>query len=219
MKLLDLFCGAGGAAMGYYRAGFDDITGIDNKFQKHYPFKFIHADALEYLAEHGHEYDAIHASPPCQAYSMAGQQWRKNGKEYPDLIAKTRELLIQIGKPYVIENVPGSPLIDPLILNGTFFNMKVRRVRHFETSFPIEHPPMPKEQPSHFRMGCPVREGDVITPVGHFSNVEYARRVMGINWMTGAELTQAIPPIYTEWIGVKLITVCENELRKLPIDK
>jgi len=106
MRLLDLYCGAGGSAMGYHRAGFDDITGIDIHTQPRYPFKFIQGDALEYLAEHGHEYDVIHASPPCPAYSMASMQWRKSGIEYQDLIEPLRELLIANGKPYIIEHVP-----------------------------------------------------------------------------------------------------------------
>lgn len=201
MKLLDLFCGAGGAAMGYYRAGFDDITGIDIVAQPHYPFKFIQADALEYLAEHGAEYDFIHASPPCQAYSRAGIQWRKAGKEYPDMVSATRKLLQSIGKPYVIENVSGAPLINPIKLVGAFFGLKVRRDRLFETSFPVPFFLIPNNNKSNFKMGRPLREGEEITPVGHFSNIPYARREMQIDWMTGKELTQAIPPAYTEWIG------------------
>ncbi len=208
-KLLDLFCSAGGSATGYYRAGFE-LVGVDNRQQPHFPFTFILADALEYLVEHGREYDAIHASPPCQLYSMAGQQWRKAGKEYPDLIVSVRNLLRATGKPYVIENVPGVPLIKPTVLNGAFFNMRVRRTRWFETSFEMPLVLLPKEERSSFRMGRPVKEGDVITPVGHFSNVAYARKVMGIDWMTGKELTQAIPPVYTEYIGKHLLALLQS---------
>lgn len=186
--------------MGYHRAGFD-VVGVDIAPQPRYPFEFHQADALEYLAEHGHEFNAIHASPPCQAYSMASSQWRIAGKEYPDLVGPTRDLLREIRKPYVIENVPGSPLLNPLKLNGPFFNMRVRRTRMFETSFNFPLTLIPPEEPSTFRRGRPVNEGDVITPVGHFSNIAYARRVMDIDWMTGKELTQAIPPAYTEYIG------------------
>lgn len=203
-RLLDLFCCAGGAAMGYYRAGFD-VVGVDIAPQPRYPFEFHQADALEYLAEHGYEFDAIHASPPCQAYSMAGQQWRSAGKVYADLVQPTRELLDKIGKPYVIENVPGSPLHNPVTLNGPLFKMRVRRTRLFETSFPMPLTLRPPEEPSTFRMGRPVLEGDVITPVGHFSNIDYARRVMDVAWMTGKEITQAIPPAYTEYIGKFLL--------------
>lgn len=199
-RLLDLFSGAGGAGMGYYRAGFE-VVGVDIAHQKHYPFEFHQADALEYLAAHGNEFDAIHASPPCQAYSMASAQWRIAGKEYPDLVSPTRDLLRKIGKPYVIENVPSAPLENAIVLNGGLFGMRVRRTRLFETSFPFHLVLRPPEEPSTFRMGRLVMEGDVITPVGHFSNVDYARRVMDIGWMTGKELTQAIPPAYTEYIG------------------
>ena len=163
--------------MGYYRAGFDDITGVDIAPQKHYPFKFIQADALEYLAEHGHEYDAIHASPPCQEYTLAGQQWRKGGKKYSDLVGETRNLLQKIGKPYVIENVPGAPLNNPTVLNAAFFGMNVRRTRLFETSFNMPFMLSPKEGSSHFRTGRPPRKDDPIVPVGHFSNISRARRV------------------------------------------
>ena len=209
MKLLDLFCCAGGAGMGYHKAGFE-VTGVDIKPQTRYPFRFVQGDALEYLRNHGHEFDAIHASPPCQVYSMASQQWRGEGKKYSDLVAPTRKELQKIGKPYVIENVPGAPLVNPIKLNGAMFGMKLRRVRLFETSFDMPFYLLPNEGKSMFRMGRPVKEGDIITPVGHFSNVPYARRVMGIEWMTGAELTQAIPPAYTEYIGRELMKVLKR---------
>lgn len=205
MKLLDLFCCAGGAAMGYHRAGFDEIVGVDIKPQKNYPFTFVLGDALEYLREHGREFDMIHASPPCQAYSMAGQQWRSAGKEYADLVEPTRELLIASGKPYVIENVPGAPLRNPTILNGAFFGMNLRRTRLFETNPELKFILLPKEGPTRFRMGRPPKAHDPVVPVGHFSNVQRARDVMGIDWMTGAELTQAIPPAYTEYIGREML--------------
>ena len=204
MRLLDLFCCQGGAAMGYHRAGFE-VVGVDIELQPRYPFEFHQADALEYLAQHGHDFDAIHASPPCQAYTLAGQQWRSEGKEYPDLVAATREILKQIGKPYVIENVPGAPLIDPFMLNGLFFGMNVRRTRLFETSFQIPFVLLPKEGASHFRIGRKPRKNDPIVPVGHFSDVPRARRIMELEWMNGKGITQAIPPAYTEYIGSHLM--------------
>lgn len=200
-RLLDLFCCAGGAGMGYARAGFE-VVGVDIKPQKHYPFEFHQADAMTFPLD---GYDAIHTSPPCQMYSKAGQQWRKEGREYPDLVLKVREKLMQNGKPYIIENVPGAPLKNPILLNGAMFGLRVNRKRLFECSFPVEFILIPKDPPSEFRMGRPVKEGSIITPVGHFSNVPYARQEMQISWMTGAELTQAIPPAYTEWIGKQLI--------------
>src|SRR3990167_6413430 len=108
MRLLDLFCGAGGGAMGYSSAGFDEIVGVDNKPMPRYPFTFVLGDALEYLREHGGEFDFIHASPPCQRFSKSVSKAHR--KTHPDLVAPTRELLIEISKPYVIENVPGAPL-------------------------------------------------------------------------------------------------------------
>ena len=107
-RLLDLFCGAGGAAVGYSRAGFDEIVGVDVEPQKHYPFSFVQADALEYVAEHGREFDMIHASPPCQAYTTVGSLHREN--DYPDMVADKRQVLQSVGVPYAIENVQGSQL-------------------------------------------------------------------------------------------------------------
>lgn len=200
-RLLDLYCKAGGAAMGYYYAGFT-IVGIDIEPQPHYPFEFYQANALDYPLE---GFDAYHASPPCQAYSMAGQQWRAAGKEYPDLIEITRNRLKPTGKPYIIENVLGSPLINPTKLNGSMFKMRIRRTRLFETSFEMPLVLLPKEERSNFKMGRPVKDGDIVTPVGHFSNVPYVKKQMGIDWMTQGELAEAIPPAYTFFLGQYLM--------------
>ena len=205
MRLLDLFCGAGGAAMGYYRAGFMDIVGVDNKPQPHYPFEFVQADALEYLAEYWKMFDLIHTSPPCQEYTSINVWKRK----YPDLIAPTRELLQQTGKPYVIENVRGAPLENPIMLCGTMFGLRVVRHRYFECSPPILLAPATCNHwlpvVKHGRR--PDREKQFAAVTGHFSDVEYAKRAMGIDWMTQAELSQAIPPAYTEWIGRRIVEV------------
>src|SRR5688500_15798892 len=140
-RLLDLFCGAGGAAMGYHRAGFE-VMGVDINRQPHYPFEFIQADALWYLAaledkRHGltakDAFDVIHASPPCQLYSTVGKQAaKKHDITYPDLVGPTRELLVKSGLPYVIENVMGAPLISPIRLCGSSFGLDIRRHRRFE---------------------------------------------------------------------------------------
>jgi len=216
-RLLDLFCGGGGAAFGYHRAfkstGINHkIIGVDIKLQPHYPsyhdaeyskyFEFHQADALTYPLD---GFDAVHASPPCQKFSRAGMQWRKAGKEYVDLIEPTRNRLKSTGIPYVIENVPGSPLINPIVLNGAFFGLRVRRVRWFECSFEIPFFLLPEDYPTNF-MGRPVKEGiEAITPVGHFSNVKYAQKEMDIDWMNRDELSQSIPPAYTFFIGNQLI--------------
>jgi DNA (cytosine-5)-methyltransferase 1 len=179
------------------------VLGVDIVQQPKNPHDFVMADAIEYLKEHGHKFDLIHASPPCQAYTKAGKQWRKEGREYPDLIAETRQALRAVGKPYVIENVPGAPLVNPILLNGSVFGIKVHRPRYFETSWKIEQPEVPAMKP--VKMGRPIREGDIVQPVGHFSGVRYAAREMGLPWMGQKELAQAIPPCYTSWIAEKFI--------------
>jgi DNA (cytosine-5)-methyltransferase 1 len=138
MKLLDLYCGAGGAAMGYHRAGFE-VVGVDINPQKHYPFEFHQGDAIEYLREQGKEFDVIHASPPCQRYSKSVK--KINRKNHPDLIFNTRTQLITSCRPYIIENVPGSPLINPIVLCGTMFGLDVKRHRLFESNAILTNPP------------------------------------------------------------------------------
>lgn len=216
-RILDLFSGAGGAAMGYHQA-LDElgvphrITGIDNRPQPRYPFRFIQADALEYLAAHGSEYDFIHASPPCQFATEATKVQRAKGKEYPNLIPDTRRLLQAAGKPYVIENVPGAAkwMRDPLILNGAMFGMLVHRVRLFECNPPAPFVLLP-QLPRPVKMGRAVQEGDIVQPVGNFINPDYARRQMGCEWMARRELSQAIPPAYTRWLMMQLYPLIRPE--------
>lgn len=197
-KLLDLFCGAGGCTKGYQEAGFD-VDGVDQVRQKRYVgSRFFWADALEFVAEHGHEYDAIHASPPCQGYIKAGIA---HFKEHPKLIEPMRDLLVATGKPYVIENVMDAPLADPIILSGTLFGLKVLRLRKFECDFPVDQPIIPEFTGKVVRMGRQPKEGEYITVSGHFTDVKFAREAMGISWMVRDELSQAIPPAYTRYVG------------------
>jgi len=205
MRLLDLFSGAGGAAMGYHRAGFE-VVGVDINPQPHFPFEFHQADALDYPLD---GFDVIHASPPCQKYSKASKQWRKLGKEYPDLIEATRYRFVNENFYYVIENVPGSPLINPILLNGSVFGMNIHKPRLFECNFKIHQPLIPKVK-NPTKMGRPIKEGDVLQPIGHFSGVWYAQKEMGIDWMGQKDLAQAIPPAYTEFIGKQLMRVLVN---------
>jgi DNA (cytosine-5)-methyltransferase 1 len=205
--LLDLFCCAGGAAHGYRMAGFH-VTGIDNRPQPRYAGDlFVQADALAYVAAHGHEFDAIHASPPCQAYSKARNL---QGNEHPVLVESVRHLLQATGKPYVIENVKGAPLVDPVLLVGSMFGLRTMRPRLFECSFPVPFMLAPPASARHAKMGRPPAEGEYVHVVGHMSNVPYCGAAMGIDWMNQSELAQAIPPAYTEWIGQQLMLHLES---------
>ena len=134
MRILDLFCGAGGAAAGYHRAFPNaEIVGVDIVPQPRYPFTFIQADALEFPLD---GFDFVHASPPCQAFTAYRRRGGGVGDGYPDLIAVVRARLLCHDATYVIENVPGAPLHHPVQLCGSSFGLNVRRHRLFETSFP-----------------------------------------------------------------------------------
>lgn len=182
--------------MGYHRAGFNDITGVDIKPQPHYPFKFIQGDALEYLAEHGTEYDFIHASPPCQRYSLGSTRW--DGIEYrPHLLPETEIKLLNLGIPFVVENVERAPFMLPTItLCGIQFKLNVIRHRKFSSNILLLGVPHLWKHPDR---------GDFVTCAGHGGNGsnKYSTwcRAMGIDWMTKGELAEAIPPDYTEYIG------------------
>lgn len=188
--------------MGYYRAGFD-VTGVDINPQPNYPFEFYQADAIEFVLEHGHKYAAIAASPPCQRYSMA-QRIQKN--EHADYVEVVRDILIELGKPYVIENVVGAPLNNPILLCGASFDgLRTYRHRLFETSFDAVAPPHEQHLYPTTKMGRAPVEGEYMSIVGNFSGAEEGRKAMGIPWMTRNELREAIPPAYTEYIGTQLM--------------
>lgn len=210
LRLLDLFCGAGGAAVGYHRAGFE-VIGVDIEPQRNYPFEFHRDDALE-LLERGWELvdiDAIHVSPPCQAYSTLGAL---NGRRYPTLIESVRAAIQATGLPYVIENVQGAPLENPVRLCGSSFGLEVRRHRMFETDFAVMVP-----ECDHANQPQPIdvtgtgmrRTRRRRRPGGGESrkprSLDEAREAMGIDWMTRRELSEAIPPVYTEHIGKYLL--------------
>jgi|10_taG_2_1085330.scaffolds.fasta_scaffold00110_2 DNA (cytosine-5)-methyltransferase 1 len=200
-RVLDLYCCAGGAAAGYARDGSVSVTGIDIAPQPNYPYTFIQADVLVWLAENMDyvkaTFDMIHASPPCQAY-LQGAKWA--GNEYPDLMEPTRQLLIETGLPYVIENVQNSPLIDPIRLCGEMFGLRVLRHRLFESNFTIPEPTHIKHRPmidaTHSYYACVAGHGGN----SYSFKLEDWQAAMEIDWTTKKELTQSIPPAYTEYI-------------------
>lgn len=206
-KLLDLFCGAGGASMGYARAGFE-VYGVDITPQPNYPFEFQQADALEILDEmlmrgDADGFDAIHASPPCQSFTAYRRKGHGVGDGYPNLIPQVRIALEDLGVPYVIENVLGSPLVSPVQLCGSSFGLDVRRHRLFEsnadiTPVPCDHSwQTPRFPPATNRTNLrrTVEVGVWRIPL------DVQQKAMGIDWMTLRELSEAIPPAYTEHVG------------------
>lgn len=233
--LLDLFCGAGGCSAGYHRAGFD-VVGVDHLRQPRYPFRFIQWDAVQFLRILAQgkgrpkwnirlrDVSVIHASPPCQQFSVA--KVLNPRCNHPDLIAETREALIKTGKVYVIENVPRSPLQFPVQLCGLSLGLNVKRHRLFESNVLL------------FGTDCPNgHKGNYVTVFGHDGSFRRERKrwvtvfgggaprapdnrrradlatrraAMGIDWMTRDELSQAIPPAYTEFLGRQLIFALEN---------
>ena len=229
-RLLDLFCCEGGAAVGYHRAGFD-VVGVDlfkhknaagrtvGFSQKRYPFESVQSDAIEYVKEHGHEFDAIHASPPCQAYSIT-----KNGHDvkHPELVEPTRAALIATGKPYVIENVEGAPLLDPLnlcwsmfrepgsVLDGDGTPLQMKRHRLFESNInlpspgPCAHAPGVQYAGSYGGARRDKREAREIRHGGYVPAKEIQQLLLAIDWMTEGGMHQSLPPLYTEWVGLAL---------------
>lgn len=186
-RLLDLFSGAGGAGMGYHRAGFE-VVGVDIKPQPRYPFEFHQADAMTYpLAG----FDAIHASPPCQFYARV-TRWRGDHTVHPDLLEPVMERLQEAGVPWVIENVPEAIPFPSLALCGSMFGLPIRRHRHFLTSWPA------------FTLQHPCRHEGLL-PFMHKGERAYGDG-MDCSWMTSREARLAIPPAYTEMIGALLLT-------------
>ena len=208
MRILDLFCGAGGAGVGYSRAGFD-IMGADIAPQPRYPFEFHRGDALKFLLENHGEFDAFHASPPCQAWTLAQ---RIRGNEHPDFVTAIRAAFELIGKPYIIENVEGAPLANPITLCGSMFQgLRTYRHRLFESNTGLEAPLHPVHAFPNTKMGRRLQPGHCMHVVGNFAGVDDARRAMGIDWMTRDELAESIPPAYTEYIGTQLMAHLTQE--------
>jgi DNA (cytosine-5)-methyltransferase 1 len=218
-RLLDLYCCAGGASAGYFRAGFH-VTGVDKEPSPNYPFRFIQADALEVLADRKFlaRFDAIHCSPPCQDKALATLSQRMAGAEYPSLIGPTRDLLTaNFAGPWVIENVPGAELRPDIRLCGCQFGLELpgvgylKRERWFETSWRAFGLEMP-----HRHTGHAISIAGHGTPAwmraktGHIGVAEW-RKVMDIDWTTREELTEALPPAYCEFVGARLLEHLASE--------
>ena len=218
--LLDLFCCAGGAAKGYSDAGFD-VFGVDVVPQPNYPYPMMVADAVKLPPEVFAQFDAIHASPPCQAYSDLAAR-NGNADDWPDLVEPVREMLRATGKPFVIENVDGAPLQDYVVLCGTMFpDLRVLRHRLFEANFPIHVPPHRPHPLCHTLDKRKAHYGKtdewtdfVSVNGGGNCSVDAARDAMGIQWMTKKEINEAIPPAYTRWIGEQLIARMGGDVLK-----
>lgn len=235
--LIDLFCGAGGCSVGYHAAGFD-VVGVDIEPQPNYPYPFVQADAVEVLDDlvAGRsrrwptkeapsfpaaalglgDFAAIHASPPCQAYANISKQ-QGTADRHPRLIEPVRELLEQSGLPYVIENVPGAPLRNPIQLCGSSFRLRVRRHRLFECNFPLMALPCAhgwqRSNTNRLRSGYVAPEDSVVPVYGGGQagfTVATCREAMGIPWMSTDELNNAIPPAYTEHIGLYLMAEIQS---------
>lgn len=206
-RLLDLFCCQGGASAGYALAGFK-VTGVDLADQPRYPFDFIQGDALAYLDENADyikaTYSAIAGSPPCQGHSKTQQLWHR---DWPDLIDPFRQRLIKIGLPYVIENVVGAPLNNPVTLCGAMFGLRTYRHRLFETGggFVLTQPDEPEHLWKLTKMGRKPVDGQFIHAVGNFSGVKIVKKDWGVEWMDRDGIRESIPPAYTRFIGTQLM--------------
>ncbi len=221
-KLLDLFCCEGGAAMGYHRAGFD-VIGVDIERGRgdRYPFQFFAGDALDFLAQHVEKFDAIHASPPCQMHSST-RHW--HDKEYEDFLTPTREALKELapGKPWVIENVVGAPLVWPITLCGAAFDLTaidtdgtklvLKRHRLFESNIFLRAPACgcKRYATAGYKVGGIYGKGTLarrpsLTGGGYIPSQAVVEQLAGIDWMSSRGLAQSIPPAYTEFIGEQLL--------------
>jgi len=226
IRLLDLCCGAGGAAMGYYQAAQKmgihiTITGIDINEQPNYPFNFIKTDAVEYIKQFGKLYTHVHASPPCQKWSNSTALQRANGKEYPDIVDPIRNEMLKFGIPCIIENVLQAPIASDVILRGDMFGLKVLRKRKFELiNWFMLKPGMPIKRGS-------VIEGDYVSVFGKAAWIKSGKMkvagqkmpkfkkktimetwkyAMGIDWkISNKELSEAIPPAYTNYLGLEFL--------------
>jgi DNA (cytosine-5)-methyltransferase 1 len=215
-KFLDVCCCAGGASAGYARAGLNP-SGLDNRPQPHYPFEFFQGDALTFPLD---GYDFYHASPPCQFVSKIAKEnrTRSPGKyHHPNLVPAIRQRLIETGKPYIIESVSPAPLINPVRLCGSYFHLPIRRHRYFESNIMLLGTPCSHQwQKPLYRSLDKRRKGILSGIIGVHGHLNYAgertlrEEAMGIDWMTVEELDEALPPVYTEFLGQFMLKYLEN---------
>lgn len=219
-RLLDAYCCAGGASVGYARAGFD-VEGVELHPRTDYPYRQHQGDAVAFIRERGHQYDAIAASPPCQAHTTLTKGHLAQGRDYGhvDLIADTRAALIQAGVPYIIENVVGAraELVNPVMLCGLSFGLRVFRHRLFESNLPLDAPVHPSHRGHRvagWRHGVK-HEGDMFAVYGDGggkgTTAEW-QAAMGIDWTEDRKaIAEAIPPAYTEHLGRQLLAHLTQE--------
>jgi DNA (cytosine-5)-methyltransferase 1 len=202
--LLDLFCGSGGAAMGYYQAGYD-VLGVDHVRQPRYPFDFVKSDVFDFLESYNYQHvSAIHASAPCQRYSRMTNCWPGLKRHYPNHVAPVRKVLRDIGLPYVLENVEEAFLHRPIVLCGRMFGLDLYRHRLFESNIDLA----PRRHPRHIKPASKAghwQPGTIMSVAGHVAPMSEAKKAMGIDWMTRDQLVESIPPAYTKYIGRQLI--------------
>jgi hypothetical protein len=222
LRLLDLFCGAGGAGYGYHKAGFD-VVGVDLAPQPNYPFQFVQADATNFDLD---EFDAVHASPPCQGYSHAVTSdksqyvYYSQGKSTPRLIHVMRDRFKAAGIPYVIENVLGArgEMENPIMLCGVMFGLPIARHRYFESSVPLSAPVHGKcsgvAKKYAIENGIDYRDMSVTGKSRRKGCIETWKKLMCMPWAgRGSELAEAIPPVYTEYIGKQLFQhICAENI-------
>ena len=219
-RLLDLFSGAGGAARGYQLAGFH-VTGVDIKPQPRYcGDEFHQADALKYCQEHGHEFDASHASPPCQAHSSVTPETHRGN--HIDMIPATRITLNGTGLPWIMENVEGAKpsMIRPVLLCGSMFGLDVRRHRLFESNVFLMFPECQHHIWKPRFRSLDRRQKSLSCVIGNHGHLNYPgekelrQKAMGIDWMNVKELAQAIPPAFTEYLGRQLMQYVQNSITR-----
>lgn len=207
--VLDACCGGGGASKGLHDAGFN-VVGVDIKRQPHYPFPFLQADIFDLPIEFFGGFSAVWASFPCQRYTRNARQ-KGTTEQHPDLIPPGRELLDGLGLPYVMENVPEAPLRADLMLCGSMFGLRLVRHRVFESNVALAQPAHGEHHPRYVTVtghagGSSKRDGGE-----HFGSTADWREAMGIDWLPGSSLKEAIPPAYSEHIGASLMAALELE--------